>query len=188
MLMANAGKLLLGGSWLQLERFKNQPLPVSATWDATHPTLSQSSFRDSQPHSSGFRAPAAHGPSSPTLHWAPPFWAAQTQVEECRGGQHLPPHVLSHQKGMTRVCVTGGGNKSWLGPQQTLAPWHLTGDLVTLVVPPRQEHSSCMSLPHTVAGALFKGLTSGTQVQNQSQSWLHSKDSSCCCLSCASWS
>lgn len=78
--MANV-QLLLGSSWLQLEKFRNQPLPVSAPWDATtpifSPILSQSSFRDFQTHSSWFRAPAAHRPSDPSqscLQGAPHFW------------------------------------------------------------------------------------------------------------------
>lgn len=91
---------------------------------------------------------------------------AHVQVEECWGGQHRPSHALSHQKGMTQVCITGGGNKSWLGPQQTLACWHPIGDLVTLVVPTRQECPSCMHLPHTVAGA--RGLVQRLDISDTS--------------------
>lgn len=92
---------------------------------------------------------------------------AQTrEVQECWGGQCLPSHTLSHQKGVTRVCVTGAGNKSWLGPQQTLALWHPVGDLVTLVVPTRQQCSSCLHLPHTVAGA--RGLVQRLDISDTS--------------------
>lgn len=90
--------LVLAGKFLvAAEELKNQPVTVSATWDATHPTLSQSSIRGFQPHSPWFRAPAAHRPSDPSkssLHQAPHFWVCTNMCKrtsgECWGGQHLP--------------------------------------------------------------------------------------------------
>lgn len=160
--------LVLAGKFLiAAEELKNQPVTVSATWDATHPTLSQSSIRGFQPHSPWFRAPGAHRTSDPTkssLHQAPHFWVCTNTCTRTRGGMlgwAAPPLARAQPpEGNDTSLRHWGGNKSWLGPQQTLALWKTIGDLMTLVVTlaTRQECSSCTCLPHTVAGTSFKGL------------------------------
>lgn len=164
---------------------------LDCSWKSLTSSLCQSQLHEMRhtPHSpsphSGISSPRALDSELQQPKWphpvifalSPSFLGLHKLVPTCKwrnaGVGSIAPRTRSatrgewHKchKGMTWVCVTGGGNKSWLGPQQTLALWHPTGDLVTLVVPTRQEHSSCVCLPLTVAGALFKGLTSGTQVQ-----------------------